>query len=162
MDASLTIWLLHLLADAAPVVGECARVLRPGGIFVTTVDKATSHPTDDDLAQVLASHREADRRPPPPDARPRIESLAQAHGLAPHAEGRAVGYGQERAPELLAEEVEERARSLAPGAAGAVERARAQRLAEELRAPPGSDLPRRPPVYTLLAFRKVGAGAESR
>ncbi|WP_181805686.1 class I SAM-dependent methyltransferase, partial [Streptomyces shenzhenensis] len=45
-DAVTTIWLLHLMADATEVhaiVAECARVLRPGGVYVTTVDKAAAH-----------------------------------------------------------------------------------------------------------------------
>lgn len=30
-DAVVSVWLLHLLSDAAPVVAEAARVLRPAG-----------------------------------------------------------------------------------------------------------------------------------
>jgi SAM-dependent methyltransferase len=45
VDLVTTIWLLHLLpvAGADRVVGEAARVLRPGGAFVTTVDKDLAH-----------------------------------------------------------------------------------------------------------------------
>jgi len=45
VDLVTTIWLLHLLpvADADRVVAEAARVLRPGGAFVTTVDKDLAH-----------------------------------------------------------------------------------------------------------------------
>ncbi|MFC4008092.1 class I SAM-dependent methyltransferase [Nonomuraea purpurea] len=42
-DAVAVIWLLHLLDDARPVIAEAARVLRPGGVFVTTVDKRAAH-----------------------------------------------------------------------------------------------------------------------
>lgn len=37
--AVVAIWLLHLLDDATPVLNEVARVLAPGGVFVTTADK---------------------------------------------------------------------------------------------------------------------------
>lgn len=45
VDLVTTIWLLHLLpvADADRVLAEAARVLRPGGEFVTTVDKDLAH-----------------------------------------------------------------------------------------------------------------------
>lgn len=40
--AVTAIWLLHLLDDPEPVLAEVARVLRPGGLFLTTVDKAAA------------------------------------------------------------------------------------------------------------------------
>ncbi|QFY12240.1 methyltransferase domain-containing protein [Nonomuraea phyllanthi] len=43
VDAVSTIWLLHLLDDARPMIAEAARVLRRGGVFVTTVDKRAAH-----------------------------------------------------------------------------------------------------------------------
>ncbi len=39
VDAVVIVWLLHLLPDAAVVLAEAARVLRPGGVLITTVDK---------------------------------------------------------------------------------------------------------------------------
>lgn len=39
-DAVVAIWLLHLLDDSEPVIAEVARVLRPGGVFITTTDKS--------------------------------------------------------------------------------------------------------------------------
>ncbi|MFI5729512.1 Maf family nucleotide pyrophosphatase [Kribbella sp. NPDC051587] len=38
-DAVIAIWLLHLLDDSAPILAEVARVLRPGGVFLTTTEK---------------------------------------------------------------------------------------------------------------------------
>jgi ubiquinone/menaquinone biosynthesis C-methylase UbiE len=45
VDVVLTIWLLHLLTVpvADEIVAEAARVLRPGGHLVTTVDKDLAH-----------------------------------------------------------------------------------------------------------------------
>ncbi|MBM7171864.1 methyltransferase domain-containing protein, partial [Streptomyces sp. G44] len=56
-DAVSTVWLLHLLSgpeEMSAVVGECARVLRPGGVYVPTVDKAVSHDVGSDIDIVLA------------------------------------------------------------------------------------------------------------
>ena len=39
-DAVVAIWLLHLLDDSEPVIAEVGRVLRPGGVFITTTDKS--------------------------------------------------------------------------------------------------------------------------
>ncbi|MGY4771398.1 Maf family nucleotide pyrophosphatase [Kribbella sp. CWNU-51] len=39
-DAVVAIWFLHLLDDSEPVIAEVARVLRPGGVFVTTTEKS--------------------------------------------------------------------------------------------------------------------------
>ena len=39
-DAVVAIWLLHLLDDSEPVIAEAARVLRPGGVFITTTEKS--------------------------------------------------------------------------------------------------------------------------
>ncbi|NEC47432.1 class I SAM-dependent methyltransferase, partial [Actinospica acidiphila] len=51
-DAVVSVWLLHLLTDPADVravVAECARVLRPGGVYVTTVHKGLSHNVGSDI-----------------------------------------------------------------------------------------------------------------
>ena len=41
-DAVVAVWLLHLLEDSDPVLAEVARVLRPGGVFITTTEKPES------------------------------------------------------------------------------------------------------------------------
>jgi septum formation protein len=41
-DAVVAVWLLHLLEDSEPVLAEVARVLRPGGVFITTTEKPNS------------------------------------------------------------------------------------------------------------------------
>ena len=40
--AVLLSWVLHLVPDAEPLVAEAARVLAPGGVLVSTVDKSAS------------------------------------------------------------------------------------------------------------------------
>ncbi len=68
VDVVTVIWLLHLLdvPTADRVLAEAARVLRPGGHLVTTVDK--------DLA-----HGRVPKRPS--DHRERVELVAGRHGL---------------------------------------------------------------------------------
>lgn len=61
VDLVTTIWLLHLLPIpvADEVVAEASRVLRPGGRFVTTVDKDLAHGrvrrTDADRGERIAA-----------------------------------------------------------------------------------------------------------
>ncbi|OPG08302.1 SAM-dependent methyltransferase, partial [Streptomyces sp. GKU 895] len=79
-DAVTSVWLLHLIHDpddARSIVAECARVLRPGGVYVTTVDKAAAHDVGSDVDAVLAPRP----RRPAPDAARRVESYAAAQGL---------------------------------------------------------------------------------
>ncbi len=69
VDVVTAVWLLHLLdvPTADRVVAEAARVLRPGGHLVTTVDKALAH----------------GRLPKrPSDNRERLELAARRAGLA--------------------------------------------------------------------------------
>lgn len=68
VDTVTMIWLLHLLPNAEPLIAEAARVLRPGGHLVTTVDKAAAsgtvqrHPTDAlDLITAIAAKHELDQ-----------------------------------------------------------------------------------------------------
>ncbi|MGI8768304.1 MAG: class I SAM-dependent methyltransferase [Propionibacteriaceae bacterium] len=80
----LTIWLLHLLDDAEPVITEVARVLRPGGLFVTTVDKNAAHRRGDD------------RRAPATDDPALVASVCRSAGLMPAGRARFIGHGQGR------------------------------------------------------------------
>ncbi|GAA2876780.1 class I SAM-dependent methyltransferase [Nonomuraea rubra] len=82
VDAVTTIWLLHLLDDARPVLAEAARVLRPGGVFVTTVDKRAAH-----------GHAGAGESADRPEL---VVAELAGHGLRPAGESRFVGHGQGR------------------------------------------------------------------
>jgi septum formation protein len=71
-DAVVAVWLLHLLDDSEPVIAEVARVLRTGGVFVTTTEKSDAG-------------RYADGRGPndtrSQDALAHLVAVAARHGL---------------------------------------------------------------------------------
>lgn len=86
VDAVTAVWLLHLLDDPEPVVAEAARVLRPGGLLLTTVDKN-------------AAMRVAEGAPPrarelPSDSCSRLTALGARYGLRLAAATSFLGHGQ--------------------------------------------------------------------
>lgn len=83
LDTVTMVWLLHLVPDAEPMIAEAARVLRPGGYLVTTVDKAAAN---------------GEVRDNPSDARDVVTRLAVEHGFSPAGETSFVGVGQRDEP----------------------------------------------------------------
>ncbi|WP_329173441.1 MULTISPECIES: class I SAM-dependent methyltransferase [unclassified Streptomyces] len=146
LDAVSAVWLLHLLPDALTVVAECARVLRPGGVFVTTVDKDAGHDVNSDVDQLLAPYRV--RRAY--DAAPRVLATACEHGLSRVGEARFTGHGQGRSPYRTSGDV---TRGYFASAL-ALDETQTSALADRLSALPNPDVPRADPVYRLLALRK--------
>ncbi|MEH0417219.1 class I SAM-dependent methyltransferase [Streptomyces sp. B21-083] len=148
LDAVTSVWLLHLAGrdeNVRTIVGECARVLRPGGFYVTTVDKGASHNVGSDIDAVLAS------RPwrPAQDAAAVVEAHAVGHGLEPAGEARFRGRGQGRSPRQAVADLRRGwFMALPPGSPLAD--GFAARLAEL----PDQDRPRPDPVFTLRAFQK--------
>ncbi|MFE9022516.1 class I SAM-dependent methyltransferase [Streptomyces sp. NPDC007808] len=149
-DAVSSVWLLHLAQsdeDARTVVAECARVLRPGGVYVTTVDKAAAHNVGSDIDAVLASRP----RRPARDAAAVVESYALGHGLLPSGRARFTGRGQGRSPRRTIADLRRGwFVTLPPGDPLADE------FAARLARLPDQDVPRPDPVFTLRAFRKPG------
>ncbi|MFC9126157.1 class I SAM-dependent methyltransferase [Streptomyces sp. NPDC057099] len=147
-DAVSSVWLLHLAAgpaDVRTIVGECARVLRPGGVYVTTVDKAASHNVGSDIDVVLSS------RPPSPirDGAADVVAGAAGHGLVPAGQTCFRGHGQGRSPRRTVADLRRGwFVTLPPG--DPLADGFATRLAEL----PDQDRPRPDPVFTLRAFRK--------
>jgi septum formation protein len=86
-DAVTAIWLLHLVPSSDAVLAEVARVLRPDGIFVTTVEKSEAH-------------RVADGRKPAKDraedALALLVARARSHGLELERATTFLGHGQSR------------------------------------------------------------------
>lgn len=149
-DAVSSVWLLHLARtdeDVQTIVGECARMLRPGGVYVTTVDKAAAHNVGSDIDAVMASRP----RRPARDEAARVESYALDHGLVPAGQASFTGRGQGRSPRRTVADLRRGwFVTLPPGDA------RADEFAARLAGLPDQDRPRPDPVFTLRAFRKPG------
>ncbi|MEW1907585.1 methyltransferase domain-containing protein [Kitasatospora sp. NPDC085895] len=149
-DAVVLVWLLHLLPDAGPVLAEAARVLRPGGVVITTVDKnAAAFGTDSDVARLTAPLREAHGRTPADGHRTVLEAGGR-HGLRPTAETGFDGTGQGRSPADWRRAVEA---GRIPWATAAGPDGSA-RLCRDLAALPDQDRPRPQPRYRLLALQR--------
>ncbi|MEE1762344.1 class I SAM-dependent methyltransferase [Streptomyces sp. SP18BB07] len=148
-DAVTSVWLLHLLGgpeDVRAVVGECARVLRPGGVYVTTVDKAASHNVGSDIDAVLAPRPRA----PAMDPAGAVEKYAGEHGLRAAGQARFPGRGQGRSPRRTVADLRRGwFVTLPPGDPLADD------FALRLAALPHQDVPRPDPEFTLRAFRKA-------
>ncbi|MEU7001150.1 class I SAM-dependent methyltransferase [Nonomuraea sp. NPDC046570] len=145
VDAVTTIWLLHLLPDARPLIAEAARVLRPGGVYLTTVDKDAAHEVASDIDDILSAFR----RRRPSDAAELVVGEAARHGLRPEGEAGFTGHGQGRTPAAVL-------RAIARGGYSRQTDASPEQIEEasrRLSALPGQDLPRPAPTYRLLAFR---------
>ncbi|MFJ3231784.1 methyltransferase domain-containing protein [Streptomyces sp. NPDC086787] len=147
-DAVTSVWLLHLLdrpADVGAVLAEVARVLRPGGVYVTTVDKAAAHDVGSDIDAVLVPRP----RRPAPDSAHRVTEHAAGHGLLPAGQASFPGLGQGRSPrDTIADLRRGWFTMLPPGDP------RADRLTERLAALPAQDRRRPDPRFQLRSFRK--------
>jgi SAM-dependent methyltransferase len=148
LDAVSAVWLLHLLPDAPGAVAECARVLRPGGVFVTTVDKDAGHDVNSDVDELLAPYRVSRAH----DAAQRVMAVGSEHGLRRAGEARFTGHGQGRSPSRTAMDV---ARGYFASAL-ALDDEQSGTLVRRLERLPDPDVPRADPVYRLLALRKEG------
>ncbi|MCX5527612.1 class I SAM-dependent methyltransferase [Streptomyces bobili] len=153
-DAVSSVWLLHLAVsdtDARAIVAECTRVLRPGGVYLTTVDKSAAHNVGSDIDAVLASRPPREAR----DAAGLVDSYAAGRGLVPAGHGRFPGRGQGRSPRRTIADLRRGwFVTLPPG------EPIAERFAARLAALPDQDRPRPDPWFTLRAYRKPGAASE--
>ncbi|MFD6903947.1 class I SAM-dependent methyltransferase [Streptomyces sp. NPDC060077] len=151
-DAVVSVWLLHLMPgpeEVRAVVGECARVLRPGGVYVTTVHKGASHNVGSDIDAVLAD------RPPTQvsDAPAAVEACAAGHGLLPAGRARFRGHGQGRSPRRAIADLRRGwFVTLPPG------EPLAEDFAVRLAALPEQESPRPDPEFGLRAYRKPHPG----
>ncbi|MFD3550113.1 class I SAM-dependent methyltransferase [Streptomyces sp. NPDC058655] len=147
LDAVSAVWLLHLLRDpgaVGAVVAEAARVLRPGGVFVTTVDKDAAHDVGSDIDTVLAPHLTS----APADSTGRVARYAARAGLRPAGTARFTGHGQGRSPRATAAALlaGRYASRVAPRGTTAHE------LAAQLERLPAPETPRGEPQYRVRSF----------
>lgn len=149
-DAVTFMWLLHLLDEAvvAAAVAEAARVLRPGGVLVTTVDKNSAQfgPLSDVGGILRAAQREL--APPASDAEERVAESAAAVGLEAAGTAGYVGHGQGRSPREWARRIREEI-----GWGRTADPARVAEICRALEALPDQDVPRADPRYRVAGFR---------
>jgi SAM-dependent methyltransferase len=153
VDVVTMVWLLHLLSPAASAaaVAEASRVLRPGGLLITTVGKNdAAYGPADDAAAIIApvrarfDHAQTDRLD-------RVLAVGGRHGLALAAQVTFVGAGQGLSPRRWRKRLAGRddvpwITALGPE--------RADALDQELARLPDQDRGRPDPVYQLVALRK--------
>ncbi|MEU4102698.1 methyltransferase domain-containing protein, partial [Streptomyces tanashiensis] len=149
LDAVAAVWLLHLVPFAADIVAEAARVLRPGGVLVATVDKDAAHDVGSDIDAVLGPYRSAAAASDRGDL---IAACAAAHGLDPAPGTRFTGHGQGSTPRDTVRKL--RAGYFASWFDG--DPATVETLAAELAALPDQDRPRADPRYRLASFVRRG------
>ncbi|MGW1051827.1 class I SAM-dependent methyltransferase [Streptomyces sp. NPDC002521] len=149
--AVTSIWLLHLLdnpEDVRAIVAECARVLRPGGVYVTTVDKASAHDVGSDIDAVLAPRPRRIAQ----DAAATVTGHAARHGLRPAGDTVFPGVGQGRSPRATIADLRRGWFTLLPPG-----EQRTEEFAARLSCLPDQDRPRPDPVFAVRAFRKPAA-----
>lgn len=151
-DVVTMVWLLHLIDErtSARTIAEAARVLRPGGLLITTVNKNDAIYAGADEAAALAGQVRSMAEVPQTDDFDRVVRIGGEHGLAPDTETTFAGLGQGLTPLAWR-------KRLASGDVPWVSRAgpgRMAELGERLAALPDQDRARADPVYRLVAFRR--------
>jgi ubiquinone/menaquinone biosynthesis C-methylase UbiE len=153
-DVVTMVWLLHLLdhVASASALAEAGRVLRPGGLLITTVgkDEAAYSQADDAAAIVEPVRARFDHEQT--DSLDRVRDIGRRYGLALAAQTTFTGFGQGLSPrrwlKLLGRD--------GIGWTAAAGRERRDALCAALKALPDQDRPRPDPVYRLVALRKGG------
>jgi ubiquinone/menaquinone biosynthesis C-methylase UbiE len=153
VDAVTMVWLLHLLdhAASASALAEAGRVLRPGGLLITTVgkDDAAYSQADDDAAAVVRPVRarfDHDQT----DNLDRVREIGRRHGLALAVQTTFTGIGQGLSPRQWRRLL----RHDETGWTAAAGRERLDALCAALDTLPEQDRPRPDPVYQLVTLRK--------
>jgi SAM-dependent methyltransferase len=149
-DAVTMIWLLHLLDPdtSAAVLAEAARVLRPGGALITTVDKtgAVYRAAGGELRRAWDAWAT-----PQSDALGRVLALGAGHGLAMTGRTAFTGVGQGRSAREWLEILTRRDTGWTRHADPAL----LDELCARLAAVPDQDLPGADPEYELIALTKT-------
>jgi len=146
LDAVTAIWLLHLIDDVPAMMAEAARVLRPGGTLIVTVDKDASH-----NAGVIGELMLPYRRKVASDDFAAVGDCGARLGLDYAGETAFIGRGQGRTPSKVAAAV----RGGDFGSALTLHEGDARALAASLEALPAPDEAGPDPTFRLIALRKV-------
>jgi SAM-dependent methyltransferase len=151
VDAVTFMWLLHLVPDevVGGAVAEAARILRPGGVLITTVDKAAApYETPSDVGALIEPVYHA-LVPAPSDDRAKVGELGRRFGLSAGPESGYVGHGQGRSARHWSRVLKGDhawARTADPAVI--------EELCERIAALPDQDAQRPDPVYRLAVLTK--------
>ena len=145
LDAVSAIWLLHLIDHVPAMMAEAARVLRPGGTVILTVEKDASHNAED-IGELTLSYRRKEAS----DDFAAVRDCGARLGLAYAGETAFIGHGQGRTPRKTADAV----RSGYFRSALALRDGDADTLAASLDALPAPQERRPDPIYRLIALRR--------
>lgn len=149
-DGVYAMWLLHLVRDSAAAVAECVRVLRPGGLFVTSVEVHSTHQrVASDVTEILMRYARPGWQDRERDSRDKVVAAATAAGASYVGETTYVGHGRGMVPEQAAREM---ADGMVP--IGRLDPAAKAACVRELESLPDQSAARPDPVYTLLAFAR--------
>ncbi|MQA01388.1 MAG: methyltransferase domain-containing protein [Streptosporangiales bacterium] len=147
-DGVFVMWLLHLVRDSAGAVAECVRVLRPGGLFVTSVEVHSTHQrVASDVTEILMRYAKPGWQDRERDRRDKVVAAADAAGARYAGETTYVGHGRGMVPAHVAREM---ADGMVP--IGRLDDDAKAACVRELEALPDQTARRPDPVYTLVAF----------
>lgn len=151
VDAVTYCWLLHLLdaETANAAIADAARVLRTGGMLITTVNKNfASYATPSDVSAIVEpAHRAL--VPVPPDGTSRVVGQGARHGLALIGETTFAGHGQGRSSARWVRDLVEEFTWFQQA-----DQAVVTNLTMRLAGLPQPDRPRPDPVYQVVALAK--------
>jgi SAM-dependent methyltransferase len=154
VDAVTMVWLLHLLdhAASASALAEAGRVLRPGGLLITTVGKGDAAYSQADDAAAIVRPVRARFDHDQTDSLDRVRDIGRRHGLDPAAQTTFTGLGQGLSPRRWRKLLQHDQ----TGWTAAAGRERLDAVCAALKALPEQDRSRPDPVYRLVALRKEG------
>ena len=157
-DAVTMVWLLQLLTmdESARALAEAARILRPGGVLATTVDKNDSAYHDKDDAAARVGQVRAGAVGPQSDAAGRVIDLAGSLRLSPLADTSFAGLGQGLSPRGWRRRLERATGHLAWARQASRESMAA--LHRDLASLPDQDRARPDPEYRVLVLGKTISG----
>jgi SAM-dependent methyltransferase len=158
VDAVVTVWVLHLVGDAATVVGEIGRVLRPGGTWVNAIAGNDFEPiAGDDLTAIDQAMRTAtsDASGRTRDGRTPLLEWAEPVGLALAHETRTSPWEHFQSPAEIIAAAEARTYSSTWNLDDEQWRTVVEPHLAALRALPDPERPRRRVASnSVLAFRR--------